>query len=254
MRGAILLALGLGLGLAPGPASSARAAEILVHAASSLGPALDEIARAHEQATGVRVRVNLAGSNALARQLRQGAPGDVFFSADEARMDEVQDAGLLAPGTRASLLSNRLVIVVEASSLLSLASSRDLARADVESVALAEPGSVPAGRYAREHLVRAGCWAAVEPKVLPCENARAALAAVEAGNADAAVVYRTDALASRRARIALEVPAAETPAISYPVALLAGAAEPDAARAFLARLASADSRAVFERLGFVVRR
>ena len=231
-------------------AGPARAGELLVHAAASLSDALGEVAAAHERATGTIVRLNLAGSNALARQIVEGAPGDLFFSADETRMDQVERAGLLVPGTRVRLLGNSLVVVVAEDSPLRPASSRDLARAEFRSIALADPASVPAGIYAREHLEKVGAWDAVRSKVVPAENVRAALAAVEAGNADAAIVYATDARVATGARVAVIIPAAETPEIRHPVAILAGSEHPAEARAFLAFLRSDAAAEIFKRYGY----
>jgi molybdate transport system substrate-binding protein len=232
----------------------AGATELLVHAASSLTESLREIAALHEASTGVKVRLDLGGSNTLARQILEGAPGDVFVSADEARMDQVARAGLLDAATRRSLLSNALVVVVAADSELAVGSTPDLAAKAVESVALADPGSVPAGIYAKEHLRRVGAWEAVRPKVVPTENVRGALAAVASGNVDAAIVYATDARTSAKVRVAFTVPAGQVPEISCPVAVLSGSGEPDAARAFVEFLSSPEASAVFERLGFVVKR
>jgi len=249
-RSRLCIALVLGLALAPGT----RAAELLVHAAASLTNALGELAMAHEKATGVTVKLNLAASNTLARQVIEGAPGDVFFSADEATMDKLDAAKLLAEGTRASLLSNTLVVIVPKDAKRHLASSADLATDAVKSVALADPGSVPAGIYARAHLRRIDAWSRVLPKVVPTENVRAALAAVESGNVDAGIVYATDARISRLVRVECSVPPDQAPDISYPAAVLAGSEHPAEAAAFLAFLRSPDATAVFERHGFIVRK
>lgn len=235
-------------------APMASATEILVHAAASLSNVLGEIAKTHEGATGVKVVLDLGASNALARQIIAGAPGDLFFSADEARMNDVERAGLLAPKTRVSLWSNTLVVVVPTDSGVTITSSKDLAEPRIKSVALADPGSVPAGIYAKAHLRGVGVWSRVLPKVVPCENVRAALAAVESGNVDAAIVYRTDARISTKVRVAYDVAVADAPDISYPVAILLGSTEPEAARAFLARVSSPESHAVFEKHGFIIRR
>ena len=244
----------------PGPSHGAgapaqgRAAELLVHAASSLSEALGEIATLHEATTGVKVRLDLGASSTLARQLLEGAPGDVFFPADETRMDQLAHAKLVDPATRRSLLSNTLVVVVAADSALPVRCAADLATRVVKSVALADPGSVPAGIYAKEHLRRIGAWSDVLPKVVPTENVRGALAAVESGNVDAAIVYSTDARIAARIRVTCTVPAEQVPDISYPVAVLGGSEQPQAARAFVTFLSSPEATAVFERLGFVVRR
>jgi len=226
---------------------------VLVFAAASLTDALKEIAASWEIAGGERIVFNFAASSLLARQIREGAPADVFLSADEAQMDGLERAGLVVPGTRRSVLSNTLVAVVPKDSALRIASARDLAGPGVERLALAEPTSVPAGVYSKKFFERVGIWDALAPKVVPTENARATLAAVESGNVDAGIVYRTDAAISKHVRIAFEIPAAMGPAISYPFALVKGAPRETEARRFLAYLGSPAARAVFVRYGFLVK-
>jgi len=226
---------------------------VLVFAAASLTDALKEIAVSWEVAGGERVAFNFASSSTLAVQIREGAPADLFLSADEIQMDGLQKAGLIVPGTRRSVLSNTLVVVVPADSTLQIASGKDLAGANVRRLALAEPSSVPAGVYSKKFLERAGVWDAVAPKVVPTENVRATLAAVESGNVEAGIVYKTDAAISKKVRIAFEVPAARGPAISYPFALVRGAPRETEARRFLAYLGSPAARAVFARYGFLVK-
>ena len=226
---------------------------VLVFAAASLTDALKEIAASWEIAGGESVVFNFAASSLLARQIREGAPADVFLSADEAQMDGLERAGLVVPGTRRSVLSNTLVAVVPKDSALRIASARDLAGPGVERLALAEPTSVPAGVYSKKFFERVGIWDALAPKVVPTENARATLAAVESGNVDAGIVYRTDAAISKHVRIAFEIPAAMGPAISYPFALVKGAPRETEARRFLAYLGSPAARAVFVRYGFLVK-
>ena len=226
---------------------------VLVFAAVSLTDALKEIAASWEIAGGESVVFNFAASSLLARQIREGAPADVFLSADEAQMDGLERAGLVVPGTRRSVLSNTLVAVVPKDSALRIASARDLAGPGVERIALAEPTSVPAGVYSKKFFERVGIWDALAPKVVPTENARATLAAVESGNVDAGIVYRTDAAISKHVRIAFEIPAAMGPAISYPFALVKGAPRETEARRFLAYLGSPAARAVFVRYGFLVK-
>jgi molybdate transport system substrate-binding protein len=218
-----------------------------VFAAASLADALREIGTAFEAQTGHRVVLSLGGSNDLARQIRAGTPAEVFVSASVERMDEVERAGLVRPGDRLDLLSNRLVVVVPAASAAAPTSADDIVA--VRRLALGDPEAVPAGIYARQWLERRGLWERVRDRVVPTLDVRAALAAVESGNADAGVVYRTDAAISRRVRVALEVPAGEAPRIVYPAALLTASRGP-AARAFFEHLRSPAARAVFERLGF----
>jgi molybdate transport system substrate-binding protein len=228
-----------------------RAADVHVFAAASLTDALKEMAPAYEKASGDKLVFNLGASSMLARLIREGAPADVFLSADEAQMDGLEKAGLLVPGSRRALLSNTLVVVVASDGGAKIASPRDLL--STRSLALAEPKSVPAGVYAKQVLVKMGLWDALAARVIPTENVRACLAAVEAGNADAGIVYATDALLSRKVRVAWSVPAADGPDISYPVAIPRDAPHADAARRFTAYLASAPARAVFVRNGFLVR-
>ena len=227
------------------------AGEITVFAAASLSDALRELAAMHQKANGDTVRLNLGASSLLARQIKEGAPADLFLSADEAKMDDLARAGLIDATSRRSLLSNSLVIVVAADSKLKLASAQDLASAEVHRLAVAEPETVPAGIYAREYLQKLGLWEAVAGKTVPTENVRAVLAVVESGNADAGFVYRTDALISKEVRIAYDVPRGDGPRVSYPAAVIKGGANPAGAARFLAWLASPAGKSVFAKYGFI---
>jgi len=231
--------------------SCLRAAELSVFAAASLSDALKEIAKTYERTTGDRLRFNLGASSTLALQIKNGAPADLFFSADEAKMNDLAKAGLIASDSRRSLLSNTLVIVVSTEQPALAASPGDLANAKVRRIALAEPQTVPAGIYARQYLQKTGLWPKLSDKVVPTENVRACLAAVEAGNVDAGVVYKTDALISKKVKIAYEVAVNEGPKISYPLAVLKDAEHAEAARRFAAYLTSDEARAVFTRFGFL---
>jgi molybdate transport system substrate-binding protein len=231
--------------------AAAHAAELTVFAAASLSDALKEIAKMYEPANGDKLVFNLGASSALALQIKQGAPADIFFSADEAKMDDLAKANLIAADTRASLLSNTLTIVVNADAGAAIAGPADLAKPLVGRLALAEPQTVPAGIYAQEWLQKTGLWKNVVDKVVPTENVRACLAAVESGNADAGIVYKTDALLSKKVRVAFEVAAADGPKISYPVAVLKESKHAEAARKFAAFLAGPEARAVFLKYGFL---
>lgn len=230
----------------------AHGAEVLVFAAASLTDAMQTIGAAFDARTGHRTTFNFAGSNVLAMQIRAGARADVFLAADEETMDGLAQRGLVREATRRSLLSNQLVVVVEAQREVAVRTPQDLAAAAIARVALAEPRSVPAGKYARTYLQRAGLWPALEDKLVPTESVRAALAAVESGNVDAAFVYRTDASISKRVRIACAVPLDAAPRISYPVAGLRDGRQVAAADAFLAFLRTPEAAAVFLRFGFIV--
>lgn len=232
-------------------ALSLHAAELNILAAASLSEALKEIAKTYEPASGDKLLFNLAASSTLARQIKEGAPADVFFSADEAKMDDLAKAGLLAADTRLSLLSNTLVIVVGTEGGTAIPAPADLAKSTIVRVALAEPQTVPAGIYAKEYLQKAGLWKKIIDKIVPTENVRACLAAVESGNVDAGIVYKTDALISKKVKIAYEVTVAEGPKISYPLAVLKESKNAEAARRFASYLASPDARAVFAKYGFL---
>jgi molybdate transport system substrate-binding protein len=227
-----------------------RAEDVNVFAAASLTDVLKEMAAAYEKASGDKLVLNLGASSMLARVIREGGPADVFLSADDAQMDGLEKAGLLVPGSRRALLSNTLVVVVASDATAKITSPRDLV--SLRRLALAEPKSVPAGVYAKQYLDRLGLWDALASRVIPTENVRACLAAVEAGDADAGIVYRTDALISKKVRIAWSVPAADGPKISYPVAIPKDAPHADAAKRFASYLATAPARDAFVRFGFLV--
>lgn len=231
-------------------ASGLRAVDIQVAAAASLTDALKEIGAAYSAATGDRPVFNLGASSTLARQIEEGAPVDLFLSADEAKMDALASKNLVALNTRRVLLKNSLVVVVVNDSALKIDSPAALTGDAIKRLALGEPQTVPAGIYAREFLTRLGLWEKVQSRVLPCDNVRAALAAVESGNAEAGIVYKTDAAISKKVRVAYEVAPAQSPVITYPGAVLSAARQPEAAKKFLDYLASDAARQVFERFGF----
>ena len=229
-----------------------RAAQVTVFAAASLTDSLKEIAIGYEKKSGDRILFNLGASSTLARQIQEGAPADIFFSADEAKMDDLEKKGLVRRETRKSRLSNSLVIVVAAEGGAAIGGPKDLATDKVKRLALAEPKTAPAGIYAKEYLQKERLWSAVEAKVIPTENVRAALAAVEAANVEAGIVYKTDAAISKKVKVAFEVPRAEGPVISYPMAVVKESKRPDAARKFLDYLAGDEAAQVFKRFGFVL--
>jgi molybdate transport system substrate-binding protein len=227
--------------------ASANAHELFVSAAASLTDALKEIDARFEKRTGTKIVLNLGASSMLARQIEEGAPADVFISADEAQMDRLHKQ--IAPETRKDLLTNKLVVVIRSDSSARIDDLADLTKAPFARIALADPQAVPAGVYARNVLTKAGLWEKIEPKIMPAENVRATLAVVEAGNADA-FVYKTDALSSSKVRVALQIPAELAPKIVYPMAILANSAHRVDAGRFLEFLKSDEAVQVFEKLGF----
>jgi molybdate transport system substrate-binding protein len=233
--------------------SSIHAADINVFAAASLTDSLKEIAVTYEKQSGDKIVFNFGASSTLARQIEEGAPADLFFSADEAKMDALEKNGRIIKETRKSRLSNALVIVVTAESSAAIRSARDLTDEKIKRIALADPKAVPSGIYARAYLEKLNLWTAIEPKVVPTENVRAALAAVESRNVEAGMVYKTDAAISRKVKVAYEIPRADAPDISYPMALLKESRQSESARKFLQYLDSVTAAKAFEKFGFIVK-
>lgn len=224
----------------------------LVLAAASLQEALNEAADVWAAKRHPRPVISYAGSSALARQIEAGAPADLFISADEEWMDHVVGKGLIRAGSRVSFLSNRLVLVAPAGGAIRLTIARGFpigkALGDGR-MAMADPDSVPAGKYGKAALTSLGVWPAVASRIARAENVRAALALVERGEARLGVVYATDARASSRVRVVGVFPAASHPPITYPVAALRTSTNREA-EAFLRFLISREGRAIFVRRGF----
>ena len=245
-----LFALLVALLLAPTAMAQQRGPVVL--AAASLQESLTDAANAWAAKGHAKPILSFAASSALARQVIAGAPADLFLSADEEWMDAVAKAGLLRPGTRTTLLGNRLVLIAPASSRVRLTPARGfpLAKAlGTGRLALADPDAVPAGKYAKAALTALGVWTSVAAKVAPAENVRAAMALVERGAAPLGIVYATDARASKTVRIVGTFPAGSHPPIRYPVALLKASRNKDAA-GFRAFLLSKQGRTIFARHGF----
>jgi molybdate transport system substrate-binding protein len=227
------------------------AAEVTVFAAISLRESLREIADQYEKAVGDKIIFSLGASSLLARQIEAGASPDLFVSADEAKMDALQAKGFILRESRRDLLRNSLVAVVAAEKGASVKTPEDLARPEVKRIAMADPRAVPAGVYGKQYLVKKRLWERVEKKVVAAVDVRAAFAAVVAGNADAGIVYKTDADTSRQVRIAFAVPEMEGPRIVYPVARVVGGKSPESGARFLNYLAGPEAQAVFRKHGFV---
>src|SRR4030095_14615325 len=230
----------------------ARADEILVSAAASLTDVLRDMGKAYQSKSKHKLLLTLGPSNFLARQIDEGAPADMFFSADLAQMDILEKNGRLEPGTRKNLLSNQLVIVVPADSKLAIASTKDLLKPEVKKIALADPVAVPVGVYTSKSLADEGLWDKVKPKIVPVLDVRATLASVESGNVEAGFVYKTDAAISQKVKIVFEVPFEKGPKITYPVAVVKESKKKEAARDFLNYLLSPAGKASFKKYGFVV--
>lgn len=225
----------------------------LVLAAASLQDAMSGAADAWAARGHPRPVLSFAGSPALARQIKAGAPADLFVSADEDWMDDVERGGFVRPGTRADLAANRLVLIAPAGRAPHLRMGRGMALASAlgqSRLAMADPDSVPAGRYGKAALASLGVWPSVAGKIARADNVRGALALVERGAAPLGIVYATDARASRLVRIVGTFPPASHPPILYPVALLESSRHRDA-EGFRRFLLSPPVRALMARLGFL---
>nr|WP_067296477.1 molybdate ABC transporter substrate-binding protein [Marinobacterium profundum] len=248
----IAVLLGLLLGLLSGTTRSAES--LSIYAAASLTNALNDVIAAYGETHSTRVIANYASSSTLARQIAQGAPADLYISANLQWMDYLTEAGVLADDSRRTLLGNRLVLVTARDSALAtveLHPDWDLAGALGDSrLALGDPDHVPAGRYAKEALQWLGLWPVAEPRLARANNVRGALALVERGEAPLGIVYGSDAL-SARVRILAEFPPHSHSPIDYPVAIVRNADSP-AARELLAFLNAPHATDIFRRHGFEV--
>jgi len=250
-----LLAAPAGFAFADEAKSSGDKPSVTVFAAASLKNALDKIGADWTKETGVEVKVSYAASSALARQIEQGAPADLFISADLDWMDYVAKEDLIVADTRQNLLGNRLVLVAASNwskGDVDLKPGVDLAAVLGDGrLAMGEVTSVPAGKYGKAALEKLGAWNGVSAKVAGAESVRAALALVSRGEAPLGVVYKTDAAADPKVKIVGTFPADSHPPIVYPVAKLKDSKSANA-DALLKRLTSAPARSAFEAAGFAV--
>jgi molybdate transport system substrate-binding protein len=233
----------------------ARADDVLVFAAASLKNALDDAVQNFDKASGVTVRVSYAASSALAKQIENGAPADIFISADLDWMDSVEKAKMVKPGSCANLLGNKLVLVAPAdhASPMTIAPNFPLAQALGADgrLAMADPDAVPAGKYGKGALETLGVWASVENRIARAEDVRAALRFVSRGEAPLGIVYATDAAAEPGVKIVGVFPDSSYKPIIYPIALLTGGKSADAAK-FEAYLRSDKASPFFIKQGFSV--
>jgi molybdate transport system substrate-binding protein len=226
---------------------------LTVFAAASLKGPLDEAAAAFTAAGGLPVTVSYAGSPALAKQIEQGDPADVFVSADKDWIDYTEDRNLTLSETRRDLFGNALVLIApaDAETDIAITPGFDLAGALGERrLAVADPDAVPAGRYAKAALTALGVWDKVEPKLIRAENVRLALAYVAKNEAPFGIVYLTDQMAEPKVRLIGVFPADTHPKIVYPGAIVASSAQSEAATRFLDFLSSDEGFAIFARAGF----
>lgn len=224
----------------------------VVLAAASLQESLERAADGWVAQGNPRPVLTFAGSSALARQVENGAPADLFFSADEEWMDTLERRKMLRPDTRITVLGNRLVLIAPKDSKVTVSLDNPEAFTSAlktDRLAMADPASVPAGKYGKASLEKLGIWPLVKDRIAVGENVRAALALVERGEAPLGVVYATDAAASAKVRVVATFPKDSHPPIHYPLAILKASKHADAT-GFYAYLLSGDARAIFTRYGF----
>jgi len=235
--------------------AGARADDVVVFAAASLKDALDAINADWQKASGKHATISYAASSALAKQIEAGAPADVFISADLDWMNYVEERKLIVPGTRHNLLGNSLVLIAPAENNPAPVEIKpDFPLAKMlggGKLAMADPNSVPAGKYGKAALTKLGVWDSVSRSVAAAENVRACLLLVARGEAPFGIVYKTDAAIEPKVKIVGTFPADSHPAITYPIAQTASSKNADAA-AFMTYLRGPDATKQFEHFGFTV--
>lgn len=248
---AILLPIGV-RNLMSVPAN-AQSSTLLIAAAASLKESLEALDPVFEKANpGIKVNYNFAASGPLQQQIEQGAPVDLFISAATKQMDALQQKNLILTETRRNLLSNSLVLVVLRNSTLGLMDFKQLTNANVKKISVGEPRSVPAGQYAKEVFKNLGILEQLRPKLVYGNSVRNVLGTVESGNADAGVVYATDAKISNQVKQVATAPAKLHTPIVYPMAIISASRHQAAARTYAQFLTGRDARAVFKQYGFGV--
>ena len=239
--------------LAGAPRTLTAQEQITVFAAASLKNALDDTNAAFTKATGVKVTASYAASSALAKQIEQSAPADVFISADLQWMDYVGERKLIKPDTRVNLLGNKLVLIAPADSKIAnvtIGQGFDIAKlAGSGRIAVADVNAVPAGRYAKAALEKLGAWAAAEPKLAQAENVRATLAFVARDETPIGIVYETDAKVEPRVKVIGAFPDNSYPPVTYPVAATATTTKQSVSQ-YLHFLRSPAAKVIFEKYGF----
>ena len=224
--------------------------ELNVFAAISLTDALGEIGTAFTAENGVKIFYNFAASTTLQRQLEKGATADVFISASPRQVVALERNGLLEAGSRQDLLTNRLVLVSDDTTRISMETLTNLAVPEISRIAIGHPNIVPAGTYAKEALSHFGLWETLQSKFVFGTDVRATLAYVTAGNADVAIVYKTDTTLTRHIKVLYQLPSEAYTPIIYPAVVMRESSRKQVARRFITYLHSMESGEVFEKHGF----
>lgn len=247
----ITVGVAIGFNLLLLPPTNAQSGTLLIAAAASLQNALEDIDPLFESAyPRIKVNYNFAASGPLQQQIEQGAPVDVFISAASRQMDNLQEKKLIVTNSRRNLLSNRLVLVVPRNSNLGLTGFRQLTNSNVKRISMGEPRSVPAGQYAEEVFRNLGIWDRLQPKFVFGNSVRNVLGTVESGNADAGIVYTTDARISDSVTQVATAPSHLHSPIVYPLAIVSASRHQDAARLYAQFLNQEQALGVFRQYGF----
>ncbi|MBV8882422.1 MAG: molybdate ABC transporter substrate-binding protein [Chroococcidiopsidaceae cyanobacterium CP_BM_RX_35] len=244
--GSILLTFLFAVSCSQTPPNAHSSSALTVSAAASLKDAMGDIKQLYTQ---TNLTYNFGGSGSLQQQIEQGAPVDVFISAAPKQMNALQKKGLVLTETRKNLLRNEVVLIAPKTST-AVSDFKDLTNDKVKRIALGEPNSVPVGKYSQEVLTSLGLFAQLKPKIVFAKDVRQVLSYVETGNADAGIVYITDAKISNKVKIVATAPAKSHSSIVYPVAVLKDSKNIDAAKQFVQFLFSERAKAVFEKYGF----
>jgi len=234
------------------PLLAAANPNLLVSAAASLKDVMEEIQPLYQKKQpNVNLTFNFGASGALLQQIEQGAPADIFISAAKRQMDTLDQKGALVPGTRTNLANNKLVLIVPKDSR-AVTSFTSLKQPEIKRIAIGEPRSVPAGQYAEQVLQKLNLWNDVKPKLVFANNVRQVLAAVESGNADAGMVYITDAKISNKVKVVVAADDSYHSPIIYPIAVLKSSKNVNEAKAFVQYLSSQEAKGVLQKYGFIV--
>lgn len=223
---------------------------ITVSAAASLTDVLNRIKSQFTKETEIKVNINLASSGTLAKQIEQGAPADVFMSASENYMDELSSHKLVKQGTRKDFASNSLVLIVPSSSKQSVTSFNDLKKTNIQKIGIGTPEIVPAGKYGKEALQHMSLWKPLHSKFVMGKDVRQVLTYVETGNVDAGIVYKSDALITKKVKIIKTAPADSHTPITYPAAIIKSSTHVSAAQKWLNYIHSSKAQKIFNQYGF----
>ncbi|MFM5892212.1 MAG: molybdate ABC transporter substrate-binding protein [Dolichospermum sp.] len=225
---------------------------LLISAASSLKEALVEIKPLYQQSkSNININYNFGSSGALQQQIEQGAPADIFISAAKKQVDALEQKGLVVAGTRNIIAKNRLVLIVP-KNVVGITSFYNLKESNIKKIAIGEPKTVPAGQYAQQVLEKLKIWSEIKSKLVFTNNVRQVLASVESGNADAGLVYQTDAKISNQVKVVVTADEKYHSAIIYPLVIIKSSKNVNAAKEFSQFLSSDKSKAVFKKHGFIL--